>query len=236
VAERVRQRWNRHAAETLADAAEASGERVEDLLLKAVSDDRRHELLARALGVAQDTALRDKRRALGRALAAGIAGDDARVDDELLFVRAVADLDEPHIRLLALLSSKHALAGEMSGSMFQGGWSPGGIAARDPGLGETLQTLLRTLDAHGLIQVEASSSPWQSSRVTYNITLTGLALLERLACDVPDSIEPELPASPAGETAPRGDALWQAVKPRLRCTRWRAKLSARWPLTKTSLL
>ena len=48
VAGRIRQRWNRNAAETLADAAQASGEPVEDLLLKAVSDDRRHELLARA--------------------------------------------------------------------------------------------------------------------------------------------------------------------------------------------
>jgi hypothetical protein len=73
VAGRIRQRWNRNAAGTLADAAEASGEPVEDLLLRAVSDDRRHELLARALGIAQDAALRDKRRALGRALAAGIA-------------------------------------------------------------------------------------------------------------------------------------------------------------------
>jgi hypothetical protein len=32
-----------------------------------VSDDRRHELFARSLRIAQDTALRDKRRALGRA-------------------------------------------------------------------------------------------------------------------------------------------------------------------------
>jgi hypothetical protein len=48
-----------------------SGSSVEDLLEKAVSDDRRHELLSRVLGIAQDAALRDKRRALGRALAAG---------------------------------------------------------------------------------------------------------------------------------------------------------------------
>jgi hypothetical protein len=39
---------------------------------KAVSDDRRQELFARTLTVAQDTALRNKRRALGRALAAGV--------------------------------------------------------------------------------------------------------------------------------------------------------------------
>ena len=112
VAGRLSQRRYRHAAETLMDAADASSEPVEELVEKAVSDERRHELLARALGVAQDTSLRDKRRALGRALAAGIAGDDARIDDELLFIRAIADLDEPHIRLLALLGTKRAMAGD----------------------------------------------------------------------------------------------------------------------------
>lgn len=75
----IGQRRFLHAAETVADAAQASGGSVEDLLEKAVSDDRRHELFSRVLGIAQDAALRDKRRALGRALAAGIAGDDARI-------------------------------------------------------------------------------------------------------------------------------------------------------------
>jgi hypothetical protein len=31
----------------------------------------------------------------------GIAGDDAKIDEELLFIRAVADIDAPHIRLLS---------------------------------------------------------------------------------------------------------------------------------------
>ncbi|MGE5136761.1 MAG: hypothetical protein ACM32E_28175 [Gemmatimonadota bacterium] len=180
VATRIRQRWNRNAAEALGDAAEASGESPEDLLLKAVADDRRHELLARALGVAQDTALREKRRALGRALAAGIAGDDARVDDELLFIRAVADIDEPHIRLLALMASETPLPGKLSGSVFHGGWSPGAITARDPGFGDSLPALMWTLESHGLIGTETSSTPWQSSRVAFTVTQAGRQLLDRL--------------------------------------------------------
>ena len=91
----LNQRRFRHGAQTLSDAAGAAGEPVEELLAKAVADDRRQELLARALSIAQDAALRDKRRALGRSLAAGIAGDDAQIDDELLFIRAVADIDRP---------------------------------------------------------------------------------------------------------------------------------------------
>jgi hypothetical protein len=79
-----------HAAETLLDAAEAAEEPLADFIDKAVADDRRHELFARTLTIAQDTALRNKRRALGQALAAGIMGDNARIDEELLFIRAVS--------------------------------------------------------------------------------------------------------------------------------------------------
>jgi len=148
---------------------------------KAVSDDRRHELLARALGIAQNTALRDKRRALSRALAAGIAGDDARIDDELLFIRAIADVDEPHIRLLALMASEWPLPGKLSGSVFHGGWSPGAIAAHASGFGDSLPALIWTLEGHGLIRAEASSAPWQTSRAAYNVTQAASQLLERLA-------------------------------------------------------
>jgi len=90
-----------HAAETVMDGAEAAGISLEEFLDRGVADDHRHELFARTLTIAQDNALRNKRRALGRALAAGVMGDDARIDEELLFIRAVADIDELHIRVLA---------------------------------------------------------------------------------------------------------------------------------------
>jgi hypothetical protein len=177
VAQSIGQRRFRNAAETVTDASEAAGEPVEELLEEAVSDDRRHELLARALGIAQDTALRDKRRALGRALAAGIKGDDARIDDELLFIRAVADVDVPHIKLLTVLREDHP--GRQSGSVF--GWSLGTIGARHPEFGGTLPALIWTLESHGLIQALRSSGPYQSSTGVYSITAAGRQLLERLA-------------------------------------------------------
>jgi hypothetical protein len=135
------QRRFRHAAGTVVDAAEASGCSVEELLGQAVSDDRRQELLSRALGDAEDTALRDKRRALGRALAAGIEGDDARVDDELLFTRAVADVDVPHIKLLKVLSADQPFPGQLSGGVLHGGWSLSTVAARHPEFGAALPAL-----------------------------------------------------------------------------------------------
>jgi hypothetical protein len=61
------QRRSRHAAEALEYGADAAGEPLEQFAERAVADERRQELLARTLTIAQDTALRDKRRALGRA-------------------------------------------------------------------------------------------------------------------------------------------------------------------------
>jgi hypothetical protein len=189
VAPVIGQRRFVHAAETVADAAQTSGSSVEDLLEKAVSDDRRHELLSRVLGIAQDTALRDKRRALGRALAAGIAGDDARIDDELLFVRAVADVDIPHIKLLKILSEdQQPIRGSLGGSVVNG-WSLTTVAAQHPEFGGTLPALIWTLESHALVQTTRIGTP--SSAVQYGITSAGRHLLDRLAADVPEPFPPD---------------------------------------------
>jgi hypothetical protein len=77
----------------------------------AVSDEEHQELLARALTIAQDTAMRDRRRALGRALASAASDTGTKVDEELLFIRVLADLDEPHIRVLRLMSTPLSVSG-----------------------------------------------------------------------------------------------------------------------------
>lgn len=60
---------------------------------------------SRALTIAQDSAYRDKRLALGRALAAAAEDTGTKVDNELLFIRVLADLDEPHIRCLRTMAN-----------------------------------------------------------------------------------------------------------------------------------
>jgi hypothetical protein len=91
------------------DGAEAFGaenlESFKEFVNAVISDDEHCELLARALIAGQDAAMRDKRRALGRALASAASDTGTRVDDELLFIRVLADLDEPHIRLLRLMQN-----------------------------------------------------------------------------------------------------------------------------------
>lgn len=72
----------------LTDAADAFGALTPkdfiEFVEAAVSDEEHQELLARTLTIAQDTAMRDKRRALGRALAAAAGDVGTKVDDELL--------------------------------------------------------------------------------------------------------------------------------------------------------
>jgi hypothetical protein len=98
-----------HASQTLGDAADESGaktaEEFVEFVTAAVRDEQHQELLARALTIAQDTAMRDKRRALGRVLAAAADETGTRVDDEMLFIRVLADLDPPHVRCLRIMAA-----------------------------------------------------------------------------------------------------------------------------------
>jgi hypothetical protein len=165
-----------HAAETLLDAADAADEPLSVFIAKAVADDRRHELFARTLTIAQDTALRNKRHALGRALAAGVMGDDARIDEELLFIGAIADIGEMHIRLLARMATPAQPPG----------WSPSRIVAADAGLADAVLPLIGTLELHGLTAryipgglAISSASP----EPFYNITEWGRRFLDHLADD-----------------------------------------------------
>jgi hypothetical protein len=180
VTERFRRRWNRNAGEMLDEAAAASGKSPDELLLEAADDDRKHELLARALGLAQDMALREKRQALGRAVAAGFESNGAGIDDELMFIRAVADLDAPHIQLLTYMDGTRPSIGEDSGTPFIAGWSAATLGARLPGLSAALPALLSTLQTHSLIRAEQGSGPYSVPYPPYNVTLAGRHMLVRL--------------------------------------------------------
>jgi hypothetical protein len=189
-ADKLAQRRVQHAAETVLDAAETAGLPLDEFTDLAVSDDIRHELLARTLIIAQDTALRDKRRALGRALAAGVMGDDAKIDEELPLIRAVADVDEMHIRLLSRLREQEHPVGKL-------GWDLMGIMDADPGIMVAAPTLLATLTLHGLVheQVTTRAVPSATGRQTlYSIAALGKAFLNRLTAD--DTSGPESHESP----------------------------------------
>jgi hypothetical protein len=169
---RLGQRRVKHAADTLMDAAKEADTPLGEFIDRAVSDDERHELFARTLRIAQDTARIDKRRALSRALAAGVMGDDARIDEELLLVRAIDDIDEMHIRLLGRIATGGRL-------------TAGDIATADPGLETGVLALLGQLQSHGLIDSRSPVTPGgaMTPEPYYFITDSGRAFLNRLAED-----------------------------------------------------
>lgn len=93
----------RSAGYMLQTASERLGGAPEEVVTQALGATNRAQLLADALQAAAITSHTQKIRALGRALANGLAGDDARVDEERLLIAGLSVLEESHVRVLANL-------------------------------------------------------------------------------------------------------------------------------------
>lgn len=186
-----------HAAETLSDAADEAGARTAEefveFLRAAVTDPEHQELLARALTIAQDTAMRDKRRALGRALASA-ADTGTKVDDELLFIRVLADLDPPHIRCLRIMAAGPPHLDAINRQRLATGeppvrqWHPSDIAHQDPGLKNSVWALLPVLASHQLIYGGDMVLTRAGREPEYVISSYGEFVLARLAEPEPGSV------------------------------------------------
>lgn len=162
-----------HSAEALLDASDAAGVPLAEFFNRATADDQRHELLTRVLMAAQDTARRDKRRALGRALATGVM-DDARIDEELMFVRAMDDIDGWHIALLEHMANNFP--------PMPPGWSARTAAEALPVITDVAPAVLGALALHGLISAvvpQIRQGP-NMGQTFYNITDSGRRFLGRL--------------------------------------------------------
>lgn len=180
-----------HGVETLLDGAEDFGAKTTEEFIAfieaAVSDEEHQALLARALTIAQDTAMRDKRRALGRALASAAGDTGTKVDEELLFVRVLADLDSPHIRVLRITSTIPPHLDAIRQQMESIGrdpvrqWYPWSIGEADPGLADTAWALLDTLERHGLLWSSGDQLTQFGHQPEYTITPYGEYFLYRLA-------------------------------------------------------
>jgi hypothetical protein len=164
-----------HAEETLTDAAAAATLPIEQFIDEALADEQRAELLVRALTAAQDVALREKRRALGRALAAGVCGTSP-IDDEFLFMRALADLDEPHIAVLQIIGSDAPAHRPLPR-----GWLNNEILERVPGLANALRAILTTLELHTLIARNQLAGEAGGLTDVYRIAPPGRTMLVRLS-------------------------------------------------------
>jgi hypothetical protein len=89
----------------LIETASTESEREPEELLAAAQDrPETAQLLLDSMTAASETLLRWKVDSLGKALANGLADDGARVDEERLVVRAIGDLEPPHVRTLAVIA------------------------------------------------------------------------------------------------------------------------------------
>ena len=158
--DRFQQQRSTYAAETLADAASEAGatseEEFDEFIQKLVADEDHQELLARVLTIAQDIAMRDKRRALGRILANAADETGTMVDMQFLHARVIADLDPVHVRLLRLMSStpehlvRHATERGLDPRAARR-WYQWSVAAADPGLSEAFWAAVQVLERHRLV-------------------------------------------------------------------------------------
>lgn len=146
-------------ASVLATAAEHGGVTVDQLAASIGRDEHTRLLGGLALAAGSRTRNRTKIGALGSALASGVLSeDDARLDEEQLVVRALDDMEAPHIRVLDIIA-RHVPAGREARPYVSGGtdegaptrsWTRYQLNEVLPGLASGMHGLLGTLQRHGL--------------------------------------------------------------------------------------
>jgi hypothetical protein len=180
-----------HATETLEDAAAEFGAKSTDEFLAfveaVVSDEEHQEILARALTIAQDTSMRDKRRALGRVVAQAASDVGTKVDRQLVYLRVIDDLDEPHVRLLRLMTTTPPHLDAVNRQKEKIGeppvrqWHPSDLGQADPGIAEVVWSLLPVLARHGLISGGDDVITWAGREPEYVVTPYGEWFLTMLS-------------------------------------------------------
>jgi hypothetical protein len=202
-------RWRiPHIKRVLEEAASTADLSTEDLLKRLSSSELHGELAARVLIAAQDAGTEERLRALSRSLANGAIANDAQtLRAEILYARALGDLDAPHVHTLTL---------------FRRTWKELGLSQEDTlppdglnytqlamcaRLGDLLDPALGVLVQHGLLdernpegQSFGISRPMGIARVmqrgTFNLTAFGRSLLDRMV--VLGHAEENIPMSEPG--------------------------------------
>ncbi len=143
----------------LATAAEVMDVGLDILEERAADYDARLELLARVLEAAARTPLEDKVRALGRVLAMGYEDDLDEIARAAVLAAALADIESPHVHVLALLRAEPTPDLDVSQSKTRSGWNGVQLSERLSGSADVLPALLAVLLGHGLI-VDAAHATW----------------------------------------------------------------------------
>lgn len=150
------------SARTMAAAADASGLGVDDAINRLLALPEGIPLLAEALNAAARTTLEAKVEALGRSLG-NLAADPAVIDSESIWIRILADIEPPHVRvMLHLLADDPKRPGYMNL-----------LRAQDlepvTGSSAIAFVILQTLIGHGLAEVVDKEAMSSESRGRYRV-------------------------------------------------------------------
>jgi DNA-binding PadR family transcriptional regulator len=183
VSELVQKSWaelvafrERNLQTLISETAEQSGIDPEEILRAAAEDPQVNRLFQASLVAAAEALDREKVEALAKCLANGI-GDAARVDEESVMVRALADLDPVHVRVLAWIEESPKSTYEVH--EFIAGDSDSPTYLRVPNLALPVLTILErnglaSIRQQGAEEIDAGAHP------KYAATDFGRECLQRL--------------------------------------------------------
>lgn len=129
----------------LAEAVRLSGMSEEEILSAATENEGLHELLDLTAAAAAHTHDEAKIKILAAAFAEGATGDPAVVNEMLVAVEVLRQLEAPHVRLIRVLFAVRS------------GLPMADLPSHDKGL-RAIPVLLRSLDAHGLLNINGDVS------------------------------------------------------------------------------
>lgn len=137
----------------IAGAQLQSGLTIEELVERILADDVHGELASRILLAAQDAGTEEHLRALSRSLVTGSLTTSAEdIGVEILFVRALVDLDSPHILVLESFDKTWSELGLFEDATLPPDGLNFGQIATATKLGAALSPVLGALSNHGLIE------------------------------------------------------------------------------------
>lgn len=129
---------------------------AEELLELITEDAGKSELLARAIAASARSSTRLKIAILANLLVSGaLADDDAVVDERLMALDAVAEVDKPHLRLLAVLMEPSPVwwPDAPTRRRLRQSWPVSRILERDPGLALAFPAVAARVQGLGMATV-----------------------------------------------------------------------------------
>jgi hypothetical protein len=167
-------------AKAVAAGAVSAQAQPETLIEAAEQTPFRQLLTADMVEAASRSAYDDKVTALGQAWAHGIMTDDeAALAIEAQFVRTVARIELPHVRVLDVVSRTHFKESDVKNPLVDG-WEASAVAQKLPEFSPVVGQFLATLSAEGLIADNSIQNPLVAG-TQFRITAAGCELLRRLA-------------------------------------------------------